>query len=79
MAEANEIAYIEEVVRINRVPLAEFQAYLLNKRFSDPRCHEYLTDVAQIMGLLPPAPAKVLDVGVGSGWTSELFARAGTK
>jgi 2-polyprenyl-3-methyl-5-hydroxy-6-metoxy-1,4-benzoquinol methylase len=77
MAKANEIAYIEEVVRINRVPLSEFQTYLLNKPFSDPRCHEHLTDVAQIMSLLPPAPAKVLDVGVGSGWTSELFARAG--
>jgi hypothetical protein len=43
------------VVRINRVPLSEFQTYLLNKPFSDPRCHEYLTDVAQIMSLCPRA------------------------
>jgi SAM-dependent methyltransferase len=77
MAKANEIAYIQEVVRINSVPLSEFQTYLLNKPFSDPRCHEYLADVAQIMRLLPPAPARLLDVGVGSGWTSELFAKAG--
>lgn len=77
MAKANEIAYVEEVVRLNDVPLADFQKYLLNKPFSDPRCHEYLMDVAQIMSFLPPAPAKVLDVGVGSGWTSELFAKAG--
>ena len=34
-------------------------------------------DVAQILALLPPAPSKMLDVGVGSGWTSELFAKAG--
>ena len=34
-------------------------------------------DAAQIMSFLPPVPAKVLDVGVGSGWTSELFAKAG--
>jgi SAM-dependent methyltransferase len=77
MAKANEIAYIDEVARINKVPLSEFQAYLLNKPFSDPRCHEYLMDVAQIMSFLPPAPAKLLDVGVGSGWTTELFSKAG--
>jgi SAM-dependent methyltransferase len=77
MAKANEIAFIDEVVRINGVQLSEVQTYLLNKPFSDPRCHEYLMDVAQIMSFLPPAPAKLLDVGVGSGWTSELFAKAG--
>jgi SAM-dependent methyltransferase len=33
-------------------------------------------DVAQIMSC-PPAPAKILDVGVGNGWTSDFFARAG--
>jgi SAM-dependent methyltransferase len=77
MAKANEIAYVEEVARLNNVPLADFERYLLNKPFSDPRCHEYLMDAAQIMSFLPPAPAKLLDVGVGSGWTSELFAKAG--
>jgi SAM-dependent methyltransferase len=76
MAKANEIAYIAEVARQNAVPLGDFQTYLLNKPFSDPRCHEYLTDVGQIMSFFPPAPADVLDVGVGSGWTSEFFARA---
>ena len=49
MAKANEIAYIEEVARLDNVPLADFQTYLLNKPFSDPRCHEYLMDAAQIM------------------------------
>jgi 2-polyprenyl-3-methyl-5-hydroxy-6-metoxy-1,4-benzoquinol methylase len=77
MAKANEIAYVEEVARLNDVPLADFEKYLLNKPFSDPRCHEYLMDAAQIMSFLPTAPAKVLDIGVGSGWTSELFAKAG--
>jgi len=77
MAKANEIAYVAEVVRLADVPLADFQKYLLNKPFSDPRCHEYLMDAAQIMSFLPPVLAKVLDVGVGSGWTSELFAKAG--
>jgi SAM-dependent methyltransferase len=77
MAKANEIAYVEEVARLNDLPLADFHRYLLNKPFSDPRCHEYLMDAAQIMSFLPPSPARVLDVGVGSGWTSELFAKAG--
>ena len=75
MAKANEIASIEEVVRINRVPLSEFQTYLLNQPFSDPRCHEYLTDVAQIMSLLPPAPAKLLDVaGIPLEWVLDFDA-----
>ena len=77
MAKTNEIDYVREVARKNAVPLDDFQRYLLNKPFSDPRCFEYLMDVAQILALLPPAPSKMLDVGVGSGWTSELFAKAG--
>jgi SAM-dependent methyltransferase len=77
MVKANEIDYVQEVARVDRVPLEAFQNYLLNKPFSDQRCHEYLMDAAQIMSFLPKSPAKVLDVGVGSGWTSELFAKAG--
>jgi 2-polyprenyl-3-methyl-5-hydroxy-6-metoxy-1,4-benzoquinol methylase len=77
LAKANEIDYVREVARKNAVKLDDFQRYLLNKPFSDPRCCEYLMDVAQIMALLPPAPRKLLDVGAGSGWTSELFAKAG--
>jgi SAM-dependent methyltransferase len=77
LAKTNEIDYIQEVARKNAVKLDDFQRYLLSKPFSDPRCYEYLMDVAQILALLPPAPRKLLDVGVGSGWTSELFAKAG--
>jgi SAM-dependent methyltransferase len=77
MAKVNEIDYVREVAALNNIPLSDFRRYLLNKPFSDPRCHEYLADAAQIMRLLPPAPKKLLDVGVGSGWTSELFAKAG--
>jgi SAM-dependent methyltransferase len=77
LAKTNEIDYVREVARKNDVRLDDFQRYLLNKPFSDPRCYEYLIDVAQILALLPSAPRKLLDVGVGSGWTSELFAKAG--
>ena len=34
-------------------------------------------DLVQIMSFLPAVPAKVLDVGCGSGWTSEFFAKTG--
>ena len=77
MAKEHEIEYIRQVTKIENVPIEQFRQYLANKPFSDLRCGEYLMDVAQIFNLLPPPPAKLLDVGVGSGWTSELFAMRG--
>lgn len=77
MAKVNEIDYIKQVARIACVSEGEFRQYLANKPFSDLRCGEYLMDIAQIIRLLPPPPQKLLDVGVGSGWTSELFAMRG--
>jgi SAM-dependent methyltransferase len=77
MAKANEIAYVREIARLEGVQLSDVEVFLLNKPFSAPRCHEYLMDVGQIMSFFPPKPAKILDIGVGSGWTSEMFAKAG--
>jgi SAM-dependent methyltransferase len=77
MAKNDEIDYVNKVTQIDNVPLEEFNDYLARKPFSDGRCGEYLMDIAQVMRLLPPPPAKLLDIGVGSGWTSELFARRG--
>lgn len=77
MGKSNEIDYINRVAEVDNVPLDAFSDYLLHKPFSDPRCGEYMMDVAQVMNLLPAPPARLLDVGVGSGWTSELFARRG--
>jgi len=77
MGKSAEIDYINCVAEIDNVPLDDFNNYLLHKPFSDPRCGEYLMDIAQVMNLLPAPPARLLDVGVGSGWTSELFARRG--
>jgi SAM-dependent methyltransferase len=73
----NEIDYISQVAKIEDVSLEQFREYLANKPFSDVHCGEYLMDIAQIFNLLPCPPAKILDVGVGSGWTSELFAMRG--
>jgi SAM-dependent methyltransferase len=49
----------------------------LRKPFSDAQCGRYLMDVGLILSLLPPPPARVLDLGVGSGWTSTFFAKRG--
>ena len=51
--------------------------YAAAKPFSDPRCGMYLVRIGALMALLPPRPARVLDLGCGTGWTSLFFARAG--
>jgi len=48
-----------------------------NKPFSDAACGRYLGDLGLVMQLLPPPPARVLDLGVGSGWTTLFLARRG--
>jgi len=77
MAKRNEIDYIKIVSEVDKVPSAEFKNYLLKKPFSDPLCWQYLIDVGEIMKFLPNPPARILDIGAGSGWTSELYARSG--
>jgi len=47
------------------------------KPFSDEHCPRNLEDFAAILQLLPPPPARVLDLGCGMGWTSRFFARRG--
>lgn len=48
-----------------------------NKPYSDPRCGNYFLDLGAIFLLLPPPPARLLDLGIGSGWTSIIFAQRG--
>lgn len=48
-----------------------------NKPFSDRECGRNLIRVGALVALLPPPPARVLDLGCGTGWTTLFFARAG--
>lgn len=52
--------------------------FTLAKPFSDPgNLGGLLSDIAAVFSLLPEPPAKVLDLGCGSGWTSNFYAQAG--
>lgn len=77
MAKSDEVNYIQKVAEVEGIDVAGFNDYLQKKPFSDPHCGLYLSDIAQTFDLLPPPPGRLLDIGVGSGWTSELFARRG--
>src|SRR5215217_5168696 len=48
-----------------------------NKPFSDGDCGRNLIRLGTALALLPPPPARLLDLGCGTGWTSRFFARAG--
>lgn len=67
MAKQNEIEYAQ---RMN-------PAHAVNKPFSDEFCGSNLIRVGAVFMLLPPPPARILDLGCGTGWTSAFFARAG--
>lgn len=67
MAKQDEIEYAR---RMN-------PAHAANKPFSDRDCGRNLIRVGAVMALLPPPPARVLDLGCGTGWTSAFLARAG--
>ena len=72
-----EIQYVVNMAKMLKVSSAEVEHHLVHKPFADSSRWTYLLDMGQIMKLLPSPPARVLDLGVGSGWTSEIFARCG--
>jgi SAM-dependent methyltransferase len=73
----HEIDYIKTVAKVENVAEEDFRTYLRRKPYADPDAAEYLIDLGQILRFLPKPPARVLDLGVGSGWTSEAIARMG--
>lgn len=70
MPKPGEIDYLHNIGEDGR-------RHTLNKPFSDLNCGLYLHDLGTIMSLLPPLPARLLDLGAGSGWTSCFFALRG--
>jgi SAM-dependent methyltransferase len=48
-----------------------------DKPFSHFSCSKNLVDLGIIMAVLPAPPARLLDLGCGTGWTSAFFARRG--
>ena len=70
MAKSDEIAYYERQT-------ADGRRHADGKPFTDEDCGGLLIGLGQVMTLLPRPPAHVLDVGCGTGWTSEFLARAG--
>ena len=51
--------------------------HAFNKPFSDPQCGLYFAQLGAVLTLLPDPPARLLDMGCGTGWTSWIFAKRG--
>ncbi len=66
-----------EIDYINHIGSSAAQQ-ALDKPFSYELCGRYLMEIGTIMNLLPPwPPARILDLGVGTGWTSIFYAKRG--
>lgn len=72
-----ELEYVANMSRVLNVAPEVVEQYLTCKPYCDPARATYLMDMAQLVHFLPPPPARVFDLGCGSGWTSEIFARCG--
>jgi SAM-dependent methyltransferase len=74
MAKSGEIDYLKNLLRIHgHLGIS----HAVGKPFTDPHCANYLAEMGAIRALLPAPPARLLDLGCGTGWTSIMFARCG--
>jgi SAM-dependent methyltransferase len=72
-----EINYIDNISKVRGISPTEVEEYHLRKPFIDQRRGWYIIDLGQIMKLLPSPPARLLDLGIGSGWTSKYLDLSG--
>jgi SAM-dependent methyltransferase len=70
MAKQGEIEYLSNIGEAGI-------RHAVGKPFSDPGCPNYLMEMGALFHLLPQPPARLLDLGCGTGWTSLFFARRG--
>jgi SAM-dependent methyltransferase len=70
MPRAGELTYYDRIGEAGR-------RHAVRKPFSDDDCGLYLLRAGALFGLLPPPPARVLDVGCGTGWLSYFLAQRG--
>jgi len=73
----SEIGYVESMKRILSVSDDEITRELSGKPWNDAHAARYFMDFAQILALLPRCPARILDLGVGPGWTSIFLGKCG--
>jgi SAM-dependent methyltransferase len=72
-----EVAYVARMADVLKVSEQEVLSWLTRKPYADPNRQLYFLDLGQLMQFLPPVPARVLDLGVGPGWSSDFLARCG--
>ena len=70
MTKQAEIDYLKALSRSQR-------DHAVGKPYSDPDCGMLLGRVGQIMDMLPAPPARILELGCGTGWVSVMLARRG--
>lgn len=75
MPKANEISMLKTFYA--KVGEEHGSPFVFDKPFSHDDCARYLNDLARVMTLLPAPPARLLDLGVGPGWTSVFLAKRG--
>ncbi len=77
MSVVNELNYVANLARVLGVSRSDVERHLMEKPFGDTGRTRFLCDIGQILSFLPAPPSRVLDLGCGSGWTSEIIARCG--